>query len=41
MLPTRDVAALSWRDHGIVYAAEGEDMLAHPITARVRIERYR
>ena len=25
VLPTRDVAALSWRDHGIVYAADSED----------------
>jgi sulfopropanediol 3-dehydrogenase len=25
VLPTRDVASLSWRDHGIVYAAESED----------------
>ena len=24
-LPTRDVASLSWRDHGIVYVAETED----------------
>jgi sulfopropanediol 3-dehydrogenase len=25
VLPTREVAALSWRDHGIVYAAEGRE----------------
>ena len=25
VLPTRDVASLAWRDHGIVYAAESED----------------
>ena len=25
VLPTRDVASLSWRDHGIVYVAETED----------------
>lgn len=25
VLPTRDVAALAWRDHGIVYAAESKD----------------
>ena len=25
VLPTRDVAALSWRDHGIVYVAESEE----------------
>ena len=25
VLPTRDVAALSWRDHGIVYVADSDD----------------
>lgn len=25
VLPTREIASLSWRDHGIVYAAESED----------------
>ena len=25
VLPTRDIAALSWRDHGIVYVADNED----------------
>src|SRR4029450_3220011 len=25
VLPTRDVASLAWRDHGIVYAADGQE----------------
>ncbi|HZT28360.1 MAG TPA: histidinol dehydrogenase [Bryobacteraceae bacterium] len=28
VLPTRDVAALAWRDHGIVYVAESEEEAA-------------
>ena len=44
VLPTREAASLSWRDNGIGEVTERqcirENMLAHAITVRVRVERY-